>query len=139
MLYLQEHITTCATSTLPCTPFFLTFLQHLSSRQFLQCETVILLREMHPNVAGDGKAQNKEVVCLCVPNSPTATEAAWLCAEQCKAAGLCVLPLPLPAVLPQTRDAAFGKMETKYPCSSARTGLIWSSNPGFCCLGNALH
>lgn len=76
----------------------------------MQCEIVILIREMHPNVAGDGKAQNMDVVCLCVPNSPMATEAAWLCAGQCKVAGLCVLPLPLPAVLPQTRDAASGKM-----------------------------
>lgn len=74
-----------------------------------------------------------EVVCLCVPNLPVATEAVWLHAE------LCVLPWPLPAVLPQKRDAAFGTMETKYSCSSARTGLILSSNQGFCCLGDALH
>lgn len=62
----------------------------------------------------------------------------WLHAEHCKVAGLCVLPLPSPAALPQTRDAAFGKMEVRHLCSSARTALIWSFNPGFCCLGDAL-
>lgn len=53
---------------------------------------------------------------MCVSNLPMATEATWLPAEPCKVAGLCVLLLRLPVVLPQTRDSAFGNRETKYPC-----------------------
>ena len=82
----------------------------------MQREIAILITEMHPHVASDGKAQSIKDVCLCVSDLPMATEATWLRAEQCEVAGLCVLPLCLPAVLPQTRDGAFGNMETKYPC-----------------------
>lgn len=90
MLYTQGRGTTRATGTLPCTLIFRASVWNLSSRQSLQCEIVILIREMHPNVASDGNAQNMEVVCLCVPNLPMATEAAWLHAKQCKVCCHCL-------------------------------------------------
>lgn len=73
----------------------------------MQCEIAILITEMHPNVASDSKAQSIQDVCVCVSNLSMAAEATWLRAEQCKVAGLCVLPLCLLAVLPQARDDAF--------------------------------
>lgn len=65
---------------------------------------------MTPNVAGNGKARSIEDVHLCVSDLPLATEAMWLHVEQCKVAGLRLLPPCLPAVLPQTRGCAFGNM-----------------------------
>lgn len=110
MLYRACH------RALACMLIFLASLQKLSSRHFWQCEIVILITEMHPNVASDSKAQSIKDVCVCVSNLPMATEATWLPAEPCKVAGLCVLLLRLPVVLPQTSDSAFGNMESKYPC-----------------------
>lgn len=72
----------------------------------MQCE-VAVITEVHPNVAGGGKAPSIKDACLCVSNLPMATEATWLHAEQCEVGGHRVLPLCLPAVLPQTVDGAF--------------------------------
>lgn len=71
----------------------------------MQCEVAVIM-EVHLNVASGGKAPSIKDACLCVSNLPTATEATWLHAEQCEV-GHRVLPLYLPAVLPQTIDGAF--------------------------------